>query len=118
MCFRGVALEEGPKGKGGNLYGCFTKLAILGWFHSYSYTFQNFDFKYESWICYIIEKIDFLSQVLDSLEKDAVKDAVQTLQDIGRFDPWLSSMFVFERQFAFKWYVTTSHHNIVNRQSV
>ena len=42
-------------------------------------------------------KIDFLSQVLDSLEKDAVKDAVQTLQDIGRFDLWLSSMFVFEK---------------------
>jgi hypothetical protein len=35
--------------------------------------------------------------VLDSPEKDAVKDAVRTLQDIGRFEPWLLSMIhVFE----------------------
>ena len=33
------------------------------------------------------QAVDFLSQVLDSPEKDAVKDAVRTLQDIGRFDP-------------------------------
>jgi hypothetical protein len=33
------------------------------------------------------QAVDFLSQVLDSPEKDAVKDAVRTLQDIGRFEP-------------------------------
>ncbi|KAK0150638.1 putative ATP-dependent RNA helicase DHX30 [Merluccius polli] len=33
-----------------------------------------------------LKAVDFLSQVLDSPEKDAVKDAVRTLQDIGVLD--------------------------------
>lgn len=36
-------------------------------------------------VCVLLffEAVDFLSQVLDSPELDAVKDAVQNLQDIG-----------------------------------
>ena len=31
-----------------------------------------------------VEAVDFLSQVLDSPELEAVRDAVQNLQDIGK----------------------------------
>lgn len=34
-------------------------------------------------VCVCVEAVDFLSQVLDSPELDAVRDAVQNLQDIG-----------------------------------
>lgn len=34
-------------------------------------------------LCVCVEAVDFLSQVLDSPELEAVRDAVQNLQDIG-----------------------------------
>lgn len=34
-------------------------------------------------VCVCVEAVDFLSQVLDSPELEAVRDAVQNLQDIG-----------------------------------
>ncbi len=34
-------------------------------------------------LCVCVEAVDFLSQVLDSPEQEAVRDAVRNLQDIG-----------------------------------
>ena len=34
-------------------------------------------------VCVCVEAVDFLSQVLDSPELEAVRDAVHNLQDIG-----------------------------------
>lgn len=34
-------------------------------------------------VCVCVEAVDFLSQVLDSPERAAVRDAVRNLQDIG-----------------------------------
>ena len=39
-----------------------------------------------------VEAVDFLSQVLDSPELEAVRDAVQNLQDIGK---WLRTTNVW-----------------------
>lgn len=36
-----------------------------------------------TWSFFCVQAVDFLSQVLDSPELEAIKDAVQNLQDIG-----------------------------------
>lgn len=38
---------------------------------------------YSNWYHVVAQAVDFLSQVLDSPEQEAVRDAVKNLQDIG-----------------------------------